>query len=112
MRDIQRQLDHDLTLREFLSVKGQKRILRDLEEKERIKREMEAQDLENLLQMYEKTMEKIQVSKQTILLYTEVLKKKSIHFGDRFLASKRKNNHEYRPQKVSLLRYRDLKVKL
>lgn len=61
MREIQRKLDHDLTLREFLSVKGQKRILKDLEEKERKKRESDEQNLENQLQMYETTMEKIQV---------------------------------------------------
>ncbi|KAG5876655.1 hypothetical protein JTB14_029387 [Gonioctena quinquepunctata] len=61
MRDIQRKLDHDLTLREFLSVKGQKRILRDLEEKEKKKRECEIQSLENQLMVYEKTMEQIQL---------------------------------------------------
>lgn len=62
MREIQRNLDHDLTLREFLIVKGQKRILKDLEEKERHKRELEAQVLEDQLSVYQKTMEKIQVN--------------------------------------------------
>ncbi|CAH1962896.1 unnamed protein product [Acanthoscelides obtectus] len=60
MREIHRQLDHDLTLREFLSVKGQKRILKDLEEKERIRLEDEAESLENQLLVYEKTLEQIQ----------------------------------------------------
>nr|CAI5850231.1 unnamed protein product [Callosobruchus analis] len=61
MREIHRQLEHDLTLREFLSVKGQKRILKDLEEKERIRLEDEAESLENQLLLYEKTLEQIQV---------------------------------------------------
>nr|XP_023013517.1 coiled-coil domain-containing protein 63-like [Leptinotarsa decemlineata] len=60
MREIQRKLDHDLTLKEFLNVKGQRRILKDLEEKERKKKESEIQSLENQLDVYEKTMEKIQ----------------------------------------------------
>ncbi|VEN61372.1 unnamed protein product [Callosobruchus maculatus] len=60
MREIHRQLEHDLTLREFLSVKGQKRILKDLEEKERIRLEDEAESLENQLLLYEKTLEQIQ----------------------------------------------------
>lgn len=62
MREIQRRLDNDLTLREFLIVKGQKRILKDLQEKEKQKRELEAQSLENQLAVYEKTMQKIQVT--------------------------------------------------
>lgn len=62
MREIQRKLDHDLTLREFLIVKGQKRILKDLEEKERQKRELQGQSLEDQLNVYKKTMEKIQVN--------------------------------------------------
>lgn len=61
MREIQRKLDNDLTLREFLIVKGQKRILKDLEEKEKQKRELEVQSLEDQLSAYKKTMEKIQV---------------------------------------------------
>lgn len=58
---MQRQLDHDLTLREFLIVKGQRRILRDLEEKERRKKEFEIQNLENQLRLYEDTLKQIQV---------------------------------------------------
>ncbi|KAK4878234.1 hypothetical protein RN001_010740 [Aquatica leii] len=34
MKELQRQLDHDSKLYEFLGVKGQKRIMKDLEEKE------------------------------------------------------------------------------
>ncbi|XP_030747592.1 coiled-coil domain-containing protein 63 [Sitophilus oryzae] len=60
MREIQRRLDHYMTLREFLCVKGQKRILKDLEEKERLKKESQIQDLENQLHVYEETLTKIQ----------------------------------------------------
>ncbi|KAJ8911287.1 hypothetical protein NQ315_015290 [Exocentrus adspersus] len=60
MREVQRQLDHDLTLREFLVVKGQRRILRDLEEKERMRKELEVQNLENQLQVYQDTLKQIQ----------------------------------------------------
>ncbi|KAF7275831.1 hypothetical protein GWI33_011227, partial [Rhynchophorus ferrugineus] len=60
MREIQRRLDHYMTLREFLCVKGQKRVLKDLEEKERLKQESQIQDLENQLQIYEDTLKKIQ----------------------------------------------------
>ncbi|XP_056636600.1 coiled-coil domain-containing protein 63-like [Diorhabda sublineata] len=60
MREIQRKLDHDVTLREFLSVKGQKRILKDLEEKERKKRDLQTQNQQNQLIMLENTMKQIQ----------------------------------------------------
>ncbi|KAJ8981964.1 hypothetical protein NQ317_002138 [Molorchus minor] len=59
MREIQRQLDHDLTLREFLSVKGQKRILKDLEEKERKQRELEIEEMENQVRIYDQTLDQI-----------------------------------------------------
>ncbi|XP_060533839.1 outer dynein arm-docking complex subunit 1 [Cylas formicarius] len=60
MREIQRRLDHYLTLREFLCVKGQKRVMKDLEEKERKKKESEIQTLEDQLEMYETTLKEIQ----------------------------------------------------
>ncbi|KAJ8946146.1 hypothetical protein NQ314_008968 [Rhamnusium bicolor] len=66
MREVQRQLDHYLTLREFLSVKGQRRILKDLEEKERKKKEFQIQNLENQLKLYEQTLEQIQDDVQRI----------------------------------------------
>ncbi|XP_048521634.1 coiled-coil domain-containing protein 63 [Dendroctonus ponderosae] len=60
MREIQRRLDHYIALREFLCVKGQKRILKDLEEKERMKKEMQEKELEDQLEMYENTLKQIQ----------------------------------------------------
>jgi len=38
MRELQRKLDHDSKLHEFLGVKGQKRIMADLEAKEALKK--------------------------------------------------------------------------
>lgn len=74
MREVQRQLDHDLTLREFLIVKGQRRILRDLEEKERKKKEFEIQNLENQLRLYEDTLKQIQVHiKQRINVFVMIV---------------------------------------
>lgn len=73
MREVQRQLDHDLTLREFLIVKGQRRILRDLEEKERKKKEFEIQNLENQLRVYEDTLRQIQVIDDDVRPLSDVL---------------------------------------
>lgn len=61
MRDVQRSLQHYLELREFLCVKGQKRVLKDLEEKEKMKRELQKLELETQLEVYENTLKKIQV---------------------------------------------------
>lgn len=38
MRELQRKLDHDSKLHEFLGVKGQKRIMADLEAKEALRK--------------------------------------------------------------------------
>ena len=38
MRELQRRLDHDVKLQEFLGVKGQRRIMSDLEAKEALKK--------------------------------------------------------------------------
>lgn len=72
MREIQRRLDHYIALREFLCVKGQKRILKDLEEKERLKKEMQEKELEDQLEMYENTLKQIQVT-HLEALYLEVI---------------------------------------
>lgn len=60
MREVQRSLQHYLELREFLCVKGQKRVLKDLEEKEKLKRELQKLELETQLEVYENTLKKIQ----------------------------------------------------
>ncbi|XP_068902453.1 outer dynein arm-docking complex subunit 1-like isoform X2 [Tenebrio molitor] len=59
MREMQRQLDHDGKLREFLTIKGQRRVMRDLEEKEMKKKQQEKEDLERQVKMYQETLDKI-----------------------------------------------------
>lgn len=59
MREMQRQLDHDGNLREFLTIKGQRRVMKDLEEKEMKKKEQEKENLEKQIKMYQETLEKI-----------------------------------------------------
>lgn len=61
MKELQRQLDHDYKLQEFFGVKSQKRIMRDLELKEARKKELEEENMEKELQLYEDTLKKIQV---------------------------------------------------
>lgn len=59
MRELQRRLDYDTNLHEFLQVKGQKRVMRDLEIKERKRREFERAKHERELKTYEETLEQI-----------------------------------------------------
>lgn len=61
MKELQRQLDHDHMLYDFLGVKGQKRILRDLEEKEMRKREMQKEELDRQMMKYQEMLKEIQV---------------------------------------------------
>lgn len=56
---MQRQLDHDGKLREFLTIKGQKRVMRDLEEKEMRKKEQEKEELEKQIKIFQETLDKI-----------------------------------------------------
>ncbi|KAF2887967.1 hypothetical protein ILUMI_18206, partial [Ignelater luminosus] len=60
MKELQRQLDHDHMLYDFLGVKGQKRILRDLEEKEMRKREMQKEELDRQMMRYQEMLKEIQ----------------------------------------------------
>lgn len=62
MRQLQRRLDHDIKLQEFLGVKGQRRIMSDLEQREARKRELMKQTMEQQLQKYRETLAQIQVS--------------------------------------------------
>ncbi|XP_015836480.1 outer dynein arm-docking complex subunit 1 [Tribolium castaneum] len=59
MREMQRQLDHDGNLREFLTIKGQKRVMKDLEEKEMKKKEQERENLQKQIKIYQETLDKI-----------------------------------------------------
>lgn len=60
MRELLRQLDHDTTLQDFYTVKGQKRIMRDLEKKEQMKRQEVKENLEKELQHYKETLAQVQ----------------------------------------------------
>lgn len=59
MREIKRILDHDNRLQEFLCIKGQRRVLKDLEAKERLKKEEEQRTQENQLKTYVETLTEI-----------------------------------------------------
>lgn len=60
MKEIQRRLDYDQKLREFFGIKSRKRVMRDMELKEARKREMEEENMEKQLQLYEETLKEIQ----------------------------------------------------
>lgn len=59
MRELQRRLDYDSCLHEFLEVKGQKRVMRDLERKQQKIKELEKQKAEKQLMVYAETLEQI-----------------------------------------------------
>lgn len=56
MRELQRRLDYDTGLHEFLQVKGQRRIMRDLEIKERVRKDAEREKAAAQLKEYEETL--------------------------------------------------------
>ncbi|XP_031330511.1 coiled-coil domain-containing protein 63 [Photinus pyralis] len=59
MKELQRQLDHDSKLYEFLGIKGQKRIMRDLEEKEMKKVELQKEEVIKQQERYQKMLVEI-----------------------------------------------------
>ncbi|XP_063240883.1 outer dynein arm-docking complex subunit 1 [Bacillus rossius redtenbacheri] len=59
MRELQRQLDHDSRLQEFLSVKGQTRVMADLEERERQRKQSEKEAQEQMIATYQEILRKI-----------------------------------------------------
>nr|CAD7410127.1 unnamed protein product [Timema poppensis] len=59
MRELQRQLDHNAKLQEFLGIKGQKRVMADLEERERQKKQNQKESQEQMIAMYQVILEKI-----------------------------------------------------
>lgn len=67
MRELYRQLDHDVNLQDFLNSKGQKRILRDLEEKEKVKQQQKVENLEKQTLNFKSTLHKIQVIERSVL---------------------------------------------
>ncbi|KAJ4448913.1 hypothetical protein ANN_00305, partial [Periplaneta americana] len=59
MRELQRRLDHDIKLQDFLGVKGQQRIMADLEAKEAQKRKKKREAAEHLIATYEDILSQI-----------------------------------------------------
>jgi Skp family chaperone for outer membrane proteins len=62
MRELQRKLDHDAKLQEFLAVKGQQRLNTESEEREADKKKKRVEDMEKQLLEYDKIFQRINVS--------------------------------------------------
>ena len=61
MRENARKYDHNLKLKEFFDIKGQKRVMRDLEIKERRRWEIIEEKLKNKLELYKNMLDDIKV---------------------------------------------------
>ncbi|KAG5683354.1 hypothetical protein PVAND_012640 [Polypedilum vanderplanki] len=59
MRELQRKLDHDAKLQEFLAVKGQQRLNTESEEREADKKKKRVEQMEKQLQEYDKIFQRI-----------------------------------------------------
>lgn len=59
MRELQRRFDLDSKLQDFLGVKGQKRIMADLEAKEAIKKQQQKEATEQLIMAYNSILDQI-----------------------------------------------------
>jgi len=59
MRELKRRFDHDSKLQEFLAIKGQRRLMVDLEKKEENKRRLYREATERQLEHYKKTLDQI-----------------------------------------------------
>lgn len=62
MRELQRKLDHDAKLQQFLGVKGQHRVNTELEAREMNKKRQQLEEMENQLEQYNTIIEKIKVN--------------------------------------------------
>ncbi|KAL1455865.1 hypothetical protein WDU94_000637 [Cyamophila willieti] len=59
MRELQRELDHDIKLQEFLGIKGQKRIMQDLELREAEKKKDQRETLARTIEKFENILQQI-----------------------------------------------------
>ncbi|KAI5730030.1 hypothetical protein M8J76_009182 [Diaphorina citri] len=59
MRELQRELDHDFKLQEFLGIKGQKRIMQDLELREAEKKKEQRESLSRTIEKFENILQQI-----------------------------------------------------
>jgi len=62
MRELQRKLDHDAKLQEFLAVKGQQRLNTEQEEREAEKKKKRIEEMERQFNEYDKIFQRIIVS--------------------------------------------------
>lgn len=68
MRELQRLLDHDVKLQEFLAIKGQMRLNTEQQEREADKRKKRTEDMEKQLGDYDKIFQRILVSRDCNLI--------------------------------------------
>lgn len=66
MRELQRLLDHDVKLQEFLAIKGQMRLNTEQQEREADKRKKRTEEMEKQLGDYDKIFQRILVSSTAI----------------------------------------------
>ncbi|XP_044739405.1 coiled-coil domain-containing protein 63-like [Chrysoperla carnea] len=64
MRELQRNLDHDNKLKEYLSIKGQKRVMQDLNVHEEEKRQARRDEMEKHLHEYQRIFDEIKAFAQ------------------------------------------------
>lgn len=62
MRELQRKLDHDAKLQEFLSIKGQQRLNTELEERQADKKKKRQEEMEKQHNEFDKIFQRILVS--------------------------------------------------
>lgn len=62
MRELQRKLDHDAKLQEFLAIKGQQRLNTEQEEREADKKKKRIEEMEKQVNEYDKIFQRIIVS--------------------------------------------------
>lgn len=84
MRELQRKLDHDAKLQEFLEVKGQRRSNVELEEREAQRKKRMKEELERQHEDYEATMQRIKTfsnEKDVEKLVTKYIKQEEENFA-------------------------------
>lgn len=68
MKELQRKLDHDAKLQEFLAIKGQQRLNTEQQEREADKRRKKLEEMERQFMEYDKIFQRIIVSISNYLL--------------------------------------------
>lgn len=66
MREVQRKLDHDAKLQEFLAIKGQQRLNTEQQEREADKKKKRSEEMERQFNEYDKIFQRISVRRITL----------------------------------------------